>query len=87
MTTERLSFRLGVSIPLSSVKSVARTRYFLIASAWDTALLASATAASISAVTSGSSASWATGVPAGLPLLSSQPGSARAKARSLCIKY
>ncbi len=49
MTTARLSFRLGVSIPLSSVKSVPRIANFLIASAWDTALLASFTAASISA--------------------------------------
>src|SRR5215211_7939388 len=76
MTTERLSFRLGVSIPLSSVKSELSTRNFLIASAWETARLASLTAASSSASNSGSSRSCSGVASVGLPFDSSHPGSA-----------
>ena len=71
-----MSLRLGVSIPFSSVKSVVSTRYLRIASACDTALLASATAASSSALRSSSSRRSAIEVSFGLPLDSSQPGSA-----------
>jgi len=56
ITTPRLSFIDGVRAPLSSVQSTVRILNFLIASAFETALLASSTASWISAITSGS---WA----------------------------
>ena len=58
ITTLRLSLRLGVSCPPSSVHSPRRMRYLRIDSALETALLASSTAASISARRSGSSAAF-----------------------------
>ena len=48
-TTLRLTFSVGVSSPVSSVKSTGRMRNLRIASAFDTAWLASLTARSISA--------------------------------------
>ena len=48
-TTLRLTFSVGVSSPVSSVKSTGRMRNLRIDSAWDTAWLASLTARSISA--------------------------------------
>ena len=73
-TTLRLTFNVGVSSPVSSVKSTGRMRNLRIASAFDTASLASLTARSISAVRSGSSARSATEASAFLPLRSFQPG-------------
>ena len=55
MTTLRFSLRLGVSCPPSSVQSSARIVNLRMDSALETALLASSTAASISALRSGSS--------------------------------
>src|SRR5450756_1072710 len=65
--TLRLSLSVGVSCPPPSVKSVGRIRNFLIASACDTALLASATAWSISMSRSGSSRRSATVAASSLP--------------------
>ena len=75
-TTLRLTFNVGVSSPVSSVKSTGSMRNLRIASAFDTAWLASLTARSISAVRSGSSARSATVASAFLPLRSFQPGNA-----------
>ena len=55
-TTLRLTFSVGVSSPVSSVKSTGRMRNLRIDSACDTAWLASLTASSTSASRSGSSA-------------------------------
>ena len=55
-TTLRLTFSVGVSSPVSSVKSTGRMRNLRIDSACDTAWLASLTARSTSAIRSGSSA-------------------------------
>ncbi len=72
----RLSLSVGVSSPLSMLKSVSRMRYLRIDSAFETFLLVSATASSISAIRSGFLISSATVVPAGRLWRSSQPGSA-----------
>ena len=55
ITASRLSLRLGVSSPPSSVQATGSTAYLRIASAWETALLASSTASSSSARRSASS--------------------------------
>ena len=72
----RLTFIVGVISPPASVKSTGRMRNSRICSARDTARFASATASPIAARRSGSSTRSASGVPAGLPERSSQPGSA-----------
>ncbi len=73
-TTERLSLRLGVSWPPSSVHSSGSTTNLRIDSALETALLASSTAWSISARRSASSSSASRSPD--LPCRSAQPGSA-----------
>ena len=72
ITTLRLSLRLGVSCPPSSVHSSGRIANLRIDSALETALLASSTAVSISARRSGSSTRSAT--LADLPCCSAQAG-------------
>src|SRR6188472_4796685 len=75
-TTLRLTFRVGVSSPVSSVKSTGRMRNLRMASALDTAWLASLTASSTSAIRSGSVARSPTVALASLPLRCFQPGKA-----------
>ena len=65
-TTLRLTFIVGVSSPVSSVKSTGRMRNLRIDSACDTARLACLTAASTSASRSGSLARSPTDAPRGL---------------------
>ena len=78
-TTARLTFIVGVISPPASVKSTGRMRNSRICSARDTAWLASATAvADLARAGPGRPPGRATPSPAGLPVRSSQPGSASA---------